>query len=64
MVYANDDFPDLELEYDHSKILCGETNTENLVWFRSFIGCGRINEKEKTAVLFNYIVGVKRPTFF
>ena len=23
-----------------------------------------INEKEKTAVLFNYIVGVKRPTFF
>ena len=33
MVYANDDFPDLELEYDHSKILCGETNTENLPGF-------------------------------
>ena len=32
--------------------------------FRSFIGYGRINEKEKTAVLFNYIVGVKRPTLF
>ena len=33
VVYANDDFPDLELEYDHSKILCGETNTENLPGF-------------------------------
>ena len=26
-------FPDLELEYDHSKILSGETNTENLPGF-------------------------------
>ena len=38
VVYANDDFPDLELEYDHSKILCGETNTENLPGFVLLLG--------------------------
>lgn len=43
----------------------GIRSFKNFMWwnyYRKFAWL--INEKEKTAVLFNYIVGVKRPTFF
>ena len=46
-MYANDDFPDLELEYDHSKILCGETNTENLPGFVLLLGVEELTKKKK-----------------
>ena len=47
MVYANDDSPDLQLEYDHSKILCSETNTENLPGFVLLLDVEELTKKKK-----------------
>ena len=57
-------FPDLELEYDHSKILSGETNTENLPGFVLLLSVEELTKKKKSLFYCNYNVGVKRPTFF